>query len=226
MPSTSKALLFAPPLPPLTLPEEGTVVIGRSRSCELRLTDADTSRRHAKIVCAGGRAAIHDLASTNGSRVNGNRVEEHVLQSGDRLQIGANSIVFCRVGSEISDVSRDGGLSDAQTRLLEEPVEAFQGDLAQIPPFAVVQILELGHKSGKLSIDGDVPGELWFAHGHPIHAATKGQVGFDAAIHLCHASMGRFRFEPELELPKATIDATATQLLLEASRYLDEGLLG
>jgi pSer/pThr/pTyr-binding forkhead associated (FHA) protein len=227
MSASQKALLFVPPLPPLTLPENGTVVVGRSRSCELRLSDADTSRRHAKIVCAGGQAVLHDLASTNGTRVNGELREQHVLRHGDRIQIGTNSIAFCRVESEITGAGKEGDLSDAKTHLLEEPVrvEAFQGDLSQIPPFAIVQILELGHKSGKLSIDGDMPGSLWFANGYPIHAETKGQVGFDAAIQLCHASAGHFRFEPELELPRATIQASATELLLEASRYLDEGLL-
>ena len=225
MGASSKALLFVPPLPPLSLPEDGTVVIGRSRSCELRLSDADTSRRHAKIVCSAEGSVLHDLASTNGTRVNGERTEQRVLQPGDRIQIGGNSIVFCRVDSELAAGPAD--LSDAQTHL-EEPVrvEAFQGDLAEIPPFAVVQILELGHKTGRLSLEGEVGGDLWFADGDPIHAETKGQIGFDAAIQLCHASAGRFRFEPQLELPSATIQATATQLLLEASRYLDEGMLG
>jgi pSer/pThr/pTyr-binding forkhead associated (FHA) protein len=226
MSASQKSLLFVPPLPPLTLPEDGTVVVGRSRTCELRLSDADTSRRHAKIVCTRGEAVLHDLASTNGSRVNGELRDQYVLQPGDRIQIGTNTIVFCRVESEIAGAG-DNDLSDAQTHFLEEPVrvEAFQGDLAQIPPFAIVPILELGHKSGKLSLDGDVPGCLWFANGNPIHAESKGQVGFDAAIRLCHASTGRFRFQPELDLPQATIQASATDLLLEASRYLDEGLL-
>jgi hypothetical protein len=227
MSASQKALLFVPPLPPLTLPEDGTVVVGRNRTCELRLSDADTSRRHAKIVCSGGQAVLYDLASTNGSRVNGELREEHTLESGDRIEIGTSTIVFFRVESDIAEGPQDVDLSDAQTHFTEEParVEAFQGDLAQIPPFAIVQILELGHKSGKLSIDGDVPGALWFANGDPIHAETKGQIGFDAAIRLCHAATGRFRFEPELEIPKASIQASATELLLEASLYLDEGLL-
>ncbi len=228
MSASQKALLFVPPLPPLTLPDDGTVVIGRSRTCELRLNDADASRRHAKIVCKNGEAVLHDLASTNGSRVNGElREAAHLLQPGDRIAIGSNTIMFCRVEAEVAGATQDGGLSDAQTHFLEEPVrvEAFQGDLAQIPPFAIVQILELGHKSGRLSIDGDTPGHLWFANGDPIHADTKDQLGFDAAIHLCHAAAGRFRFEPELDLPEHTIQASATELLLEASRYLDEGLL-
>jgi hypothetical protein len=101
----------------------------------------------------------------------------------------------------------------------------FRGDLAEIPPFAVLQILEMGRKTGLLQIDSDAtPGKLWLRGGDPIHAETVDQVGFDAAVSLVHASLGRFTFEPQTTVPEATIDASVTQLLLEASRQLDEGL--
>ena len=54
MASDGTPMLFIPPLPPIQLPADATMVIGRSRSCELRLPDADTSRRHAKLVCQDG----------------------------------------------------------------------------------------------------------------------------------------------------------------------------
>jgi pSer/pThr/pTyr-binding forkhead associated (FHA) protein len=218
-------MLFVPPLPPLQLPGDGaTVVMGRSRSCELRLPDADTSRRHAKIVCEGGAFVVHDLASTNGTWVNGQRVEEHVLRPGDRIQIGANTITFCQVDSGLDlEGSAQGG--EAETILVERPSggEVFQGDLAEIPPFAVLQILEMGRKTGVLNIDSDGScGRLWFSRGDPVHAETKDQAGFDAAIALVNASRGRFTFEPQIESPAPTIEASVTQLLLEASRLMDE----
>jgi pSer/pThr/pTyr-binding forkhead associated (FHA) protein len=219
-------MLFIPPLPPVQLPEQGTVTLGRSSSCELRLHDVDTSRRHAEIVCEAGDCTIRDLESTNGTFVNGERVETHKLEPGDRIQIGSNAIAFCHVES---DLERDGNAfsaGEAKTVLVERPVlgRAFQGDLAQIPPFAVVQILEMGRKSGVLEMNSDgAPGHLWFRDGDPIHAETKDQVGFDAAIALVFAKSGRFTFEPSTEFPKATIQASVTQLLLEASRQIDEG---
>ncbi len=224
MASDATAMLFAPPQPPVQLPRDGEVVLGRSRECEVRLPDADTSRRHAKIVCSGGRFVLHDLASTNGTFVNGERIEQRELRPGDRLQIGANAVTFCQVA---------GGLDQpddrAQTVLFERSLhgEVFRGDLAEIPPFAVLQILEMGRKTGLLRIDSDkAPGKLWLRGGDPIHAETKNQIGFDAAVALVHASTGHFAFEPNVAPPEPTINATVTHLLLEASRQLDEGELG
>ena len=226
MSSAETSLLFVPPLPPRALPAQGIVVLGRSRSCDLRLPDADTSRRHAEIVCENDTALLRDLGSTNGTRVNGAKVTQHTLKPGDRIQIGGNSVVYCRVDANLAERGGDAELSDANTHLFEAEAPsgaaAFRGDLAEIPPFAVVQILELGHKSGVLSVDGDVAGRLWLANGDPIHAETKGLIGFDAAVQLCNATAGSFRFEPQLELPNPTIQASATQLLLESARALDE----
>src|ERR1044072_3611606 len=73
MPGDAIAMLFAPPQPPVSLPREGEVVLGRSRECAVRLGDADTSRRHAKIMCSGGRFVLHDLGSTNGTFASGAR---------------------------------------------------------------------------------------------------------------------------------------------------------
>lgn len=220
------AMLFAPPQPPLTLPAEGTVIIGRSRAADLRLADPDTSRRHAKIVCAGGRCVVHDLLSTNGTWINGARVDEQALRPGDRIQIGSQEIAFCEVEAEPGLVAEPG--EEAQTLFAERSTggESFRGDLAQIPTFAVLQILEMGRKTGVLHVDSDgASGRLWLQRGDPVHAQTKGQVGFDAAVALVNAQNGRFGFEPDPQPPTRTIEASVTQLLLEASRMLDEGLV-
>ncbi len=216
-------MLFAPPQPPFALPSDATVVLGRSSECQVRFPDADTSRRHAKIVCEAGRFVVHDLDSTNGTFVNGERVERRELCPGDRLQIGANAITFCQVACEL-----DPGDEGAKTTLLARPVraEVFRGDLSEIPPFAVLQTLEMGRKTGLLTIDSDAtPGRLWLQGGNPVHAETADQIGFDAAVRLVNASLGRFTFEPQLAVPDPTIAASVTELLLEASRQLDEGLI-
>jgi pSer/pThr/pTyr-binding forkhead associated (FHA) protein len=131
------AMLFAPPQPPVQLPHEGEVALGRSRECEVRLPDADTSRRHAKIVCSGGRFVLHDLASTNGTFVNGERIEQRELAPGDRIEIGANTVTFCEVARGLDQPD-----DTAQTLLFDRSFggEVFRGDLAEIPPFAVLQL--------------------------------------------------------------------------------------
>ena len=67
--------------------------IGRAPECELVLKDSRVSRRHARLASRGGVLVLTDLGSTNGTRVNGNRVTEVVLGAGDRVQIGETSLV-------------------------------------------------------------------------------------------------------------------------------------
>lgn len=67
--------------------------IGRAPECELVLKDSRVSRRHARLHARNGVLVLTDLGSTNGTRVNGNRVTELVLGAGDRIQIGDTNMV-------------------------------------------------------------------------------------------------------------------------------------
>ena len=197
----------------------------RSRGCDLRLPSGDASRRHAEISATGEGYLLRDLGSTNGTFVNGQQVREHLLQPGDRIQIADSTITFCQVGGD-PEMS-DPGCTDEKTVLRERPAagEVFQGDLAEIPTFAVLQILEMGRKTGVVQIECEEGvGRLWLVDGRPVHAETKSQMGFDAAMSLVNATAGRFSFEPETRSDETTIEATVTELLLEASRALDESL--
>jgi hypothetical protein len=62
--------------------------IGRGLSAELRLDDASVSRRHAILVPRPTGARILDDRSSNGTFVNGRRVQQADLQNGDVIVIG------------------------------------------------------------------------------------------------------------------------------------------
>lgn len=219
-------MLFLPPQPPVPLPESGTLVVGRSKTCDLSLGSPDASRRHADITAEDAAYVLRDLGSTNGTLVNGQRVEEHSLRTGDRIDIGGELITFCEVDPALDGV--DGAADGAKTRIMERPAlgECIRGNLAEIPTFAVLQMLEMGRKAGLLEMDGGDVGlaKLWLVDGRPVHAETKSQRGFDAAVAIVNAATGRFSFEPGRAAPERTIEASATELLLEASRILDEQL--
>ena len=74
-------------------------VIGRSRECDLSVTDGNASRRHAEIVHEGDAYFVVDLGSTNGTELNGRRVTREELTDGDRITLGATDIVFGRTRS-------------------------------------------------------------------------------------------------------------------------------
>lgn len=68
--------------------------IGRLPDNTVVIDNASVSARHASVFRDGDHFVIEDLASTNGTRVNGKRVSRHTLQNGDLVRIGKHTIVF------------------------------------------------------------------------------------------------------------------------------------
>jgi hypothetical protein len=64
------------------------LLIGRHHSCDVVLCDPSVSRRHARLVFRDGSWVLQDLASTNGTAVNGVRVGRCELRPGDHLALG------------------------------------------------------------------------------------------------------------------------------------------
>jgi pSer/pThr/pTyr-binding forkhead associated (FHA) protein len=71
-------------------------VIGRSRECDIQLSDTNASRRHAEIRHEGAKYWLVDLDSTNGIEVHGKRVQRLELEDGTRFTIGSTELVFSR----------------------------------------------------------------------------------------------------------------------------------
>ena len=76
--------------------DKRSVVIGRSRDCDIQLADPNVSRRHAEVRQEGATYWIVDLDSTNGIEVNGRRVKRAKLEDGDRVTLGSTELVFGR----------------------------------------------------------------------------------------------------------------------------------
>ena len=73
----------------------GGATIGRSRQCDIVLSDTGVSREHAEIRPRGGSWVFTDLQSTNGSTVNGRPVQgPEVLKPGDEIALGGFAMQF------------------------------------------------------------------------------------------------------------------------------------
>jgi hypothetical protein len=68
--------------------------IGRSSSSDVFLDDVTVSRSHAKIESTSSGFSLKDSGSLNGTYVNNSSVTEHVLHSGDQIQIGKFHLLF------------------------------------------------------------------------------------------------------------------------------------
>jgi hypothetical protein len=220
-------MLFAPPLPPVRVEPGREVTLGRSPECSMQLPAARASRRHASIAWQGERVVLRDLGSTNGTFLNGERVTgEAPLHSGDRITIGGVEIRYCCVEAGTAVSQHD----DTRTAVSFWPTagpggasETLRGDLAKVPLFAVLQMLEMGSQTGCLAVETpDGEGWMWLEAGRLVHAECAKASGLDAALELAHASAGRFDFAPGSPTPERSFYASVTEVILEATRLLDE----
>jgi transcriptional regulator with GAF, ATPase, and Fis domain len=113
------------------LPANSSLVLGRGPDSDLRLDDGRVSRNHARLR-SGPELAIQDLGSANGTRLRGQRLEQHEwtpLSLGEGVQIGSHTLFVQRAGSadDLPVVSTDDArpeqpISD-QMRALYRTVE-------------------------------------------------------------------------------------------------------
>jgi pSer/pThr/pTyr-binding forkhead associated (FHA) protein len=106
---------------------EGIWLVGRDREAAFSLRDRRLSRRHAAIhYVAGEGFYLVDFESTNGSYVNGDRLEHrHRLKEGDRVRMGGISFTFFEqsaVHTQVVSASQEV-LDALRTRTLPTEVE-------------------------------------------------------------------------------------------------------
>lgn len=95
-------------------------VVGRREDCDLRIPLGEVSRKHCRVVRDGDSLKLEDLGSSNGTFLNGQRVQEAILSPGDTIQVGP--VIFV--------LQVDGQPSDDELRpVTMEPVEAEAGEL-------------------------------------------------------------------------------------------------
>ncbi len=81
------------------LSEDREVVVGRNPTTQITLLDEGISREHALILYDEDLPGyvIEDLASTNGTKLNGKRIRSSPLAEGDRIQIGQTLFRFALI---------------------------------------------------------------------------------------------------------------------------------
>jgi two-component system, NtrC family, response regulator HydG len=110
---------------PLDITNPTRILVGQSNVCNLVLTDRQVSRRHVALDLHRQGVKVVDLESTNGTRVNGVRIMEAMLEPNDRLVVGGTTLrldvaTTTRESSEFSPsvgFGRVVGASTAMRRL-------------------------------------------------------------------------------------------------------------
>ena len=110
-------------------------VIGRREDCDLRIPLGDVSRKHCRLVRDGDLLRLEDLGSSNGTYLNGQRVQESLLTPGDSIQIGP--VVFVL---QVDGVPADDELHPVTVEAAEAPAPSPSGDLGPLSPTAQSEV--------------------------------------------------------------------------------------
>jgi signal transduction histidine kinase len=123
--------------------------IGRDSSNTIQLHDTEVSRQHAEIRRTEGIFHVVDLNSSNGTFVNGHRIQKHRLASGDQIQLGSTLMLY--------------------TGPTEEPEEDLSDKVNIASPFAaddqshIIHSVSQQEGSKLFDLRTDVPQDSWLA---------------------------------------------------------------
>jgi FHA domain len=74
--------------------KQGANLIGRGDASDFKIADPSVSSSHCQIVIDGNSVSIRDLGSTNGTFINGERVQQTKLENGQAIRLGGVNLVF------------------------------------------------------------------------------------------------------------------------------------
>lgn len=101
---------------------------------------------------------------------------------------------------------------------------AFQGSLRELPLPDIVQLVSVSGKTGRFALrrDSHPGGEIYLRGGQIVHARVGDLEGEEAVYELAIWPEGDFTFHAGEDSPRATIQKSNTNLLMEAARRIDE----
>lgn len=89
-----------------TYPVMSQQVIGRQADCDISIPSEEISRRHAQVRPTPIGLHVEDLGSSNGTFINGKRVQDGLLKAGEELRLDNIRFLLVAPGAEIPAVSK------------------------------------------------------------------------------------------------------------------------
>lgn len=74
--------------------ERERIIIGRAKKADVRIDNLAVSSQHAAVIKVLDDVFVEDLHSTNGTLVNGQKIQKHTLKNGDKISVGKHVILF------------------------------------------------------------------------------------------------------------------------------------
>jgi hypothetical protein len=210
------------------LPANSEIIVGRSSDLDMVLVEDMVSRRHAKISVNSDTVAIQDLGSTNGTFVNGERVERMTLTEGDRVLIGTSIIkLVTSDGPPPTQAQPRKRLEEVAAGRRTNQVRSMSGAIDEVPLPDLLQLFGSSRKTGVLVIKTETDvGKVFLERGSIVFASINDSdlLGAEKAVHRILAwRHGTFYMEPLEVLDLAVrIELSTEAALMEGMRIFDE----
>jgi pSer/pThr/pTyr-binding forkhead associated (FHA) protein len=190
---------------------QSVVTIGRAPQCDLVLDDQYVSRLHAVIRHESEGYVLYDEESSNGTRVQGQRVSDrHLMQDGDEIQIGSVSLVF-QAGRATSNLTAildapDGAAGTPPIRIDPETFDVWvNGQLLEkrLSPLEFKLLAHLHARRGAVCSRKELGDALWGEGGYTPEMINQ----------LIHRLKQRIEADPRAPRYLITLPGTGYRLL-------------
>ena len=216
--------------------------IGRSSESDMVLVEDMVSRNHAKLVVVDDVVKLHDLGSTNGSFVNGERVSDVPLNEGDRILFGTSIIKLIRTSADVPagpvvNFASERGVAGPDPAPSRPTTTFSQGSgvtmsgsmsglLEEVSLPDLLQLFSTSRKSGVLKLlNGHEKAALWLRDGRCVYCEIENiDLPPDkAAFRVMTWEKGMFVLEaPEQREFDQEIEMSTEAMMMEAMRLMDE----
>jgi pSer/pThr/pTyr-binding forkhead associated (FHA) protein len=213
------------------LPPDLNIVIGRVSDVDVLLLDRKVSRKHAKISTHGGQVFLEDLASRNGTFVNGDRIRNVELKEGDEILIGSSTIKLVSLAEATPRAPQPAAPQTGQAPGPPLPAvpALISGSIHEMPLADLLQLFTNSRKSGILTIQADQGrGKVYLRDGHVYFAEIEDNPVVKprkAFYRMFMWTEGTFDLKPvgdgDHHVAEEITEST-TSLVLEGVRQLDE----
>lgn len=215
-------------------------LIGRAPTNDLVVDDVSASRRHARLTVGPGTLHLEDLASANGTFVNGHRVGRVAVAEGDVVTVGNTDLVVRGRGLVAAGASVAGGglLAEGVGLVVDRGKELLHNvDLVARPGTLTALIGPSGAGKSTLStivagLSAPTSGHVLF-DGHDVHAeyeSLRTRIGMVPQHDVLHRKLTlrqALRFAAELRLPEDLPESERDRVIagvldeLQLSEHLD-----
>jgi pSer/pThr/pTyr-binding forkhead associated (FHA) protein len=188
-----------------SLPKHGSLLIGRSRACAVRLDAADISAEHCKVTVSSAGVLIADLGSKNGTWFGEEKLlSERELSPGELVRIGGGTIVtLIRSRKDYQDISKQIPESSMPENLNFDEFPRLSSNLDEVKPQQL--ILKVNRK---VSIGRDPSNDVWINIPHISRRHLEIMLMDDSRVEITDlSSNGSYVNGDRLSAQKPTIVA-------------------